>query len=341
MSCVTPPIVGVWEGVNKVVVCIAPSRDVQKSSDLMTLTPLLMNITQSSSNVRCQLGDGAPSNGQPNIKRQKLDEGANTVAVGSSASVAISVDDMAKDDDDDDGIKIVEDEDDNNDDVPVITVNAEGDSTTSTPSTANISNASTFPPFALMDLHTDVVADIKGKNHKRILNQLWWQYYNLDATWVKHLQLPQAPYSNQNIDDMMEHMLQEWRSNKYMQQCNFSMASIWAGTEGKFSTQFKNIMEHAHSSKKFQLSRDRHEKEFDFDFIFHCFFNTNGKAFPNTYNHILRVMCGLAALYEAGALGLCKVQLSNGSNMEYMFYPHCGYFTNNALMMNMHFVFIK
>ena len=196
MSCVTPPIVGVWEGVNKVVVCIAPSRDVQKSSDLMTLTPLLMNIAQSSSNVSCQPGDGAPSNGQPNIKRQKLNEGANTVAVGSSASVAISVNDMAEDDDDDDGIKILEDEDDNNDDVPVITVNTQGDSTTSTPSTANISNASTFPPFALMDLHADVVADIKGKNHKRILNQLRWQYYNLDTTWVKCLQLPQAPHSN-------------------------------------------------------------------------------------------------------------------------------------------------
>ena len=105
-----------------------------------------------------------------------------TLAVGSSVSIAISVDDVAEDDDDDDGIKILEDEDDNNNDVPVITVNAQGDSTTSTPSTTNISNASIFPPFALMDLHANVVADIKGKNHKRILNQLRWQYYNLDTT---------------------------------------------------------------------------------------------------------------------------------------------------------------
>ena len=62
-----------------------------------------------------------------------------------------------------------------------------------------------------MDLHADVVADIKDKNHKKILNQLRWQYYNYDAMWVKrlHLQLPQEPHSNQNLDDMTEHMLRE------------------------------------------------------------------------------------------------------------------------------------
>ena len=47
-------------------------------------------------------------------------------------------------------------------------------------------------------------------------------------------------------------------------------------------------------------------------------------------------MCDLAALHEAGALGHHKVQWNDGSNLEYMFCPHCGYFTNNALTMNMH-----
>ena len=47
-------------------------------------------------------------------------------------------------------------------------------------------------------------------------------------------------------------------------------------------------------------------------------------------------MCGLAALHKAVALGRRKVQLSDGSNLEYMFCPHCGYFTNNMPTMNMH-----
>ena len=98
-----------------------------------------------------------------------------------------------------------------------------------------------------------------------------------------------------------------------MQQYIFSAAGIQAGTEGKFSTQFKL-----------------------FDYIFHCFFDTNGKAFSNDDNHMLRVMCGLAALHEAVALGHRKVPLSNGSNLEYMFCPHCGYFINNTLTMNTH-----
>ena len=156
--------------------------------------------------------------------------------------------------------------------------------------------------------------------------------------WVRclHLQLPQEPHSNWNIDDMTEHMLREQKSNRYMQQCIFSIARIRVGTEGKFSTQFKNIMEHAHASEIFQLSRGRHEREFKFNYIFHCFFDTNGRAFPNDDNRMLGVMCGLAALHKVAALGCHKVQFSDGSNLEYMFCPHCGYFTNNAPTMNTH-----
>ena len=137
--------------------------------------------------------------------------------------------------------------------------------------------------------------------------KLRWQYYNYDATWVKHLhlQLPQEPCSNRNLDNMTEYMLRERRLNKYMQQCIFSVAGIRAGTEGKFSAPFKNIMERARSSEKFQSSRGRHEREFEFDYIFRCFFNTNGRVFPNDDNCMLGVMCGLAALHEAVALGHC------------------------------------
>ena len=63
LSCSTAPVAGTWDGVNKVVVFVAPSRDAQKSSDPAALFPLLMNIAQSSSNVRCCLGEGASSNG--------------------------------------------------------------------------------------------------------------------------------------------------------------------------------------------------------------------------------------------------------------------------------------
>ena len=110
---------------------------------------------------------------------------------------------------DDDGIEILEDEDD--DDMPVVQVDAHGSITTSTPCAASTTNGSTFPPFLLMDLHADIIADIKGKNPKRILNQLRRQYYNLDMMWVRclHLQLPQAPRCNWNINNMMEHMLHE------------------------------------------------------------------------------------------------------------------------------------
>ena len=135
---------------------------------------------------------------------------------------------------------------------------------------------------------------------------------------------------------MMEYMQQEWRSNRYMQQCIFSVAGIHAGTEGKFSSQFRNIMEHAHSSEKFRSARGRHEREFEFDYLFHCFFDTNGKAFPNDDNCMLGIMCSLAALHKAVVLGWRKVQLSDGIFMEYMFFPHRGYFTNNVPTMNMH-----
>ena len=189
-----------------------------------------------------------------------------------------------------------------------------------------------------MDLDPNVVADIKGKNHKKTLNQLWKQYYSLDMMWIKHLclPLPQEPHCNQNINDMTEYMLHEWKSNCFMQQCIFSMAGIHAGMEGKFSLQLKNIMERAHSCEKFRSARGRHERELEFDYIFHSYYNANGRPFANDDDCMLEVMCGLTAFHEVAALGCHKVQLSDGSNMEFMFCPHCGYFANNPLTMNMH-----
>ena len=147
----------------------SPSRGAQKSSNPVALSPLLMNIAQSSSNIRCHLGEGTPSNGQPNVKRQRLDESATPMAAGTSASEAI---DIADDDDDDYGIEILETEEDGNDEATVVTVNTQDSATTNTPHAVNTTEGSTFAPFVLMDLHTDVIADIKGKNHKKILNQL-------------------------------------------------------------------------------------------------------------------------------------------------------------------------
>ena len=173
LFCSMAPTAGMQEGINKAVVHVTPSQDAQKSSTLVALSPLLTNITQLSSNVRCRPGEGTPSNGQPNVKRQKLDESANHAAAGTSASVAIPVDDIAdKDDDDDDGVEILEDEQDGDADAAVVTVNAQGSATTSTPHATNTTDGSNFAPFILMDLHANVVADIKGKNHKKILNQL-------------------------------------------------------------------------------------------------------------------------------------------------------------------------
>ena len=300
------PAISMWEWVNKAVVCVAPSRDVPKPINVAAISPLLMNITQLSTNVRYRLREGPPPNGQPNVKRQKLDEGANPTAAGTSTSSAIAIDDIVEGDEDDDGIEILEDKDDSYAGAAVVAVNAQGNATTSTPPTMNVTGSSMFTPLVLMDLHPDIIADVKGKNHKKILNQLPKQYYNLDAAWVKrlHWQLPQEPRCNRNTDDMTEYMLQKWRSNRYMQQCIFSVAGIRVGIEGKFLSQFRNIMECAHSSEKFQSARGRHEREFDYLFLY--FFNTNGKAFPNDDNHMLGVTCGLAVLHEAVALGQCK-----------------------------------
>ena len=77
----------------------------------MVLSPLLINIVKSSSNIRCQPGEGPPSNSQPNVKRQKLDGSTESSAAGMSASIAITIDDVA-DEEDDDSIEILEDEDD-------------------------------------------------------------------------------------------------------------------------------------------------------------------------------------------------------------------------------------
>ena len=137
------------EGINKAVVHIAPSRDVQKPTDLAALSPLLMNIAQSSSNVRCWPGEGTPSNGQPNVKRQKLDEGADSTVAEMSTSAAIPIDDVANEDDDDDGIEILEDEDDDNANTAVFTVDTQGNAATSTPCAANTAGSSTFTPFCV------------------------------------------------------------------------------------------------------------------------------------------------------------------------------------------------
>ena len=118
-----------------------------------------------------------------------------------------------------------------------------------------------------------------------------------------HLQLPQGPRSKCNVDDMTPYMLLEWNSNKYMQLCIFSLAGIHNGSEGKFSNNFKNIMEHARICEKFRSAQGKQEKEFEFNYLLHCFFNTNNEAFPNKDNCQHRVMCGLAALHNVVALG--------------------------------------
>ena len=112
-----------------------------------------MNITQSSSNVRCRLGEGAPSNGQPNVKRQKLDVSAKPTVAGTSTSVAIAIDNVAEVDEDNNGIEILEDKDDGNAGAAVVTVDTQGNATTSTPRTANVTGCSTLTPFVLMNLH--------------------------------------------------------------------------------------------------------------------------------------------------------------------------------------------
>ena len=134
-----------------------------------------------------------------------------------------------------------------------------------------------------MDLHEYAVADIKGPKHKKILNQLRANYYNKDAIWIKylHLQLLQESRSNQNTNDMTGNMLLKWKTNKYMEQCIFSMTGIRNGMEGEFSDQFKSIMGCAHISEKFQSAWGKHEKQFKFDNLLHCFFDANNQGFPN------------------------------------------------------------
>ena len=103
------PAMGMWEGVNKVVVHIAPSQDVPKPINVAAISLLLMNIAQSSSNVRCRPGEGTLSNGQPNVTRQKLDKSANPTVAGMSTSAAIA---------------ILEDEDDGDASAAVVAVDA-------------------------------------------------------------------------------------------------------------------------------------------------------------------------------------------------------------------------
>ena len=130
-------------------------------------------------------------------------------------------------------------------------------------------------------------------------------------------------------------MLLEQNSNRYMQKCIFSMAGICNGTEGKFSDEFENIMECAHISEKFQSARGKHEKEFELEYLLHCFFDANDKPFPNNDDRC-GVMCDLAALQNAAALRCRKIQLNDGTTLEYMFCPHCSYFANNLTTMNTH-----
>ena len=80
----------------------------------------------------------------------------------------------------------------------------------------------------------------------------------------------------------------------------------------------------------------KHETEFMLDYLFHCFFDANDKVFPNEDNHQRRVMCGLAALHTAAALGRRRILLNNGTSFEFMFCPHCRYYTNNLTTMNTH-----
>ena len=155
-------------------------------------------------------------------------------------------------------------------------------------------------------------------------------------TWIKCLCLPQEPRSLRNIDDITEFILIEWKMNRYIQQCIFSMAGICDGTEGKFSDRFKDIIELAHTGERFRSTRVKHEKDFEFKHPFHCFFNINDKVFPNDDDCQQGVMCGLAALHTAAVLGCWKIQLKDGTNMKYMFCLHCRYFVNNPTTMNTH-----
>ena len=317
--------------------CVAPSREAQKPSMSVSFSPLLLSLAQSSSSFRCHSGGSISLSSQPTVKMQRLDELANPMTQGVSVAAAIPINDGADNgEEDDDNIKILIDEDgvDDNDKDAVADVDAQGNVKVGTPSPANTANSSGFGLFVLLDLNESAMSEIKGHSHRKYLNRLQRDYYNKDTMWVKclHLQLPQVPRSKCNISDMTPYMLLEQNSNKYMQQCIF----IHDGSEGQFSDEFKNIMERASTGEKFRSAWGKHEKEFKFDYLFHCFLDTNNEAFPNEDDHQHRVMYGLAALYNMMALGRQKIQLNEGTSLEYMFCPHCGYFTNNTPTMNTH-----
>ena len=221
---------------------VAPSHKAQKPSTSTPLTPFLLSLAQSSSSIRCQLGGGVSSSSQPTVKKQRLDENANLTALGTSAAVPILIDNGADND-----IKILVDKgDDNYDDnvLTIVTIDTHSSANMGASCPANAADSSGFSPFFLMDLHESAVADIKGQSRKKFLNNLRADYYNKDPMWIKclHLQLPQEPQSKCNVDDMMEFMLLEWKTNRYMQQCIFSMAGTHNKMEGKFSDEFKDIM---------------------------------------------------------------------------------------------------
>ena len=157
--------------------CVAPSREAQKPSALVPLSPFLLSLAQLSSSIRCQLGGSVSLSSQPTVKRQRLDENTNPMVLGTSAAAANSIDNRADDNgEDDDDVKILIDKDDDNDDdndeAAVVIVNAHGSVNVGTPRPANATDSSGFGPFILLNLHDSVVADIKGQNRRKFLNKL-------------------------------------------------------------------------------------------------------------------------------------------------------------------------
>ena len=257
MTYETAPVVGGSEGANKAVGCVAPLHKAQKPSASASLSPFLLSLAQSSSSVRCQPGGSISSGSRPTVKRQKLDENINPMAPGTSAA-AIAIDDGADDDgEDDDNINILvdkgNDNDDDGDEVAIANVDTHGSVNVSALHPTNAADSSGFGLFVLLDLNNSAVADVKGWSCKKFLNNLRADYYSKDMMWIRclHLQLPQEPRSKHNVNDMMGFMLLEWQTNRYMQQCIFSMAGICNRIEGKFSDEFKNINERTRISKKF------------------------------------------------------------------------------------------
>ena len=64
----------------------------------------------------------------------------------------------------------------------------------------------------------------------------------------------------------------------------------------------------------------------------------NDVPFPNEDDHQHGVMCGLAALHMAAALGRWRIILNDGMNLEFMFCRNCGYFTNNCSVLMPHVI---